>query len=138
MIRKRCYRHLDRPFVVFLGLGPIDLMAILLLGVILILFANPIVAILGAVGLAVALKKLKEGKPRGDLFYVIYRSGLICLVPDRARPPYLVKPPALGGSHLMCLSGVPSDPKDEPEEARFYRGPRKFVLDTLSGEGRAR
>lgn len=128
----RCYRHLDRPFVVFLGLGPVDLMAILLAGTLLLVVANPVVAVIGATGVAFALKRVKEGKPRGYLFTLIYRSGLLSLLPQAARPPWLVKPPIVGKSPIVRFSGVPGDPDDEPEEVRYYRGPRRYSLDGIT------
>ena len=132
----RCYRHLDRPFVVFLGLGPVDLMAILVTGFILMIAVNPVVAVVGSVLSAVVVKRVKEGKPRGYVFILIYRSGLLSLLPDAARTPWLVKPPLVGKSPIVRYSGVPGDPDIEPNEARFYRGPRRYsiegvTLDTL-------
>ena len=137
MAPKRCYRHLDRPFVVFLGLGPMDLMLILGVGTVLILFANVILALIATLAVAVSIKRLKEGKPRGYLFYLAYRSGLLRLVPDPMRPPYLVRPPEMGKSRILRFSGVPSDDA-ERDEVRFYRGPRKFTLDAVTGDGRTR
>lgn len=127
MIARRCYRHLDRPFVVFLGLGPADLVAILIAGTILMIAVNPVVGLFGAVGMGFGAKRLKEGKPRGHVFGLLYRMGLVAFLPPAARPPYLVKPPSLGGRGVLRLSAVPGPEDDESPEARFWRGSRRFV-----------
>jgi hypothetical protein len=127
MIARRCYRHLDRPFVVLLGLGPLDLFTILIGGGVLMAATNPIVGLVGGIFLGAGIKKLKEGKPRGYVFSLLYRSGLIGCAPAALRPPYLVRPPRWGKSRVLRFSGVPGPEDDETDEARFFRGPRNFL-----------
>ncbi len=127
MAAKRCYRHLDRPFVVFLGLGPGDLFAILVGGAILMVLTNPIVGLVGGIVLGLGVKRLKEGKPRGYVFYLLYRSGLLRFLPEACRPPYLVIPPPIAGERVLRFSGVPGEADDETQEARYFRGPKRFI-----------
>lgn len=127
MIARRCFRHLDRPFVVLLGLGPLDLFTILIGGGVLMAATNPIIGLVGGILLGVGIKSLKEGKPRGYVFGLLYRSGLIACAPPALRPPYLVRPPRLGGSQVLRFSGVPGAEDDETDDARFFRGPRNFL-----------
>jgi len=124
---RRCYRHLDRPFVVFLGLGPIDLFAILAGGAVLMILTNPVIGLLGGIALGMAVRHFKEGKPKGYVFYLLYRSGLIGLAPEALRPPWLVPPPPLGGERVLRFSAVPGEADDESAEAKFFRGPAKFL-----------
>ena len=118
--------------MVFLGLGPVDLMLILVTGIVLMIVANPLVAVIGALVTAIAVKRVKEGKPRGYVFILLYRSGLLALLPDAARTPWLVKPPLVGKSPIIRFSGVPGDPDVEPDEARFYRGPRRYSIEGVT------
>ena len=127
MIARRCYRHLDRPFVVLLGLGPLDLFAILIGGGVLMAASNPLVGLLGGLLLVWATRRLKEGKPPGYVFALLYRSGLVAFLPAPLRPPYLVRPPRLGEGPVLSFSGVPGPEDDGTEEARFFRGPRRFI-----------
>ena len=127
MIARRCYRHLDRPFVVLLGLGPLDLFAILIGGGVLMAVTNPVVGLVGGILLGAVVKQLKEGKRRGYVFTLLYRSGLIALAPAALRPPYLVRPPRWGEGEVVRFSGVPGPEDDATDEARFFRGPRTFI-----------
>jgi hypothetical protein len=128
MNARPCYRHLDRPFVVFLGLGPADLFAIVLGGAVLMVATNPIVGVLGGVALALGLKKLKEGKPRGYVFELFYRAGILDFAPAALRPPWLVRRSAWGGrGRILRLSPVPGASDDDAPEVRYYRGSRKYI-----------
>jgi hypothetical protein len=127
MSARRSYRHLDRPFVVFLGLGPGDLFLILVGGAVLMVATNPVVGLVGGILLAVSVRKLKEGKPRGYAFYLFYRSGLLAFVPENARPPYLIRPPLPGESRIVRFSPVPGPGDDETAEARYWKGPKRFI-----------
>jgi len=126
MTARRCYRHLDRPFVVLLGLGPLDLFAILLGGGLLMAATNPAVGLVGGLLLGAGVRKLKEGKPPGYVFGLLYRSGLLLLAPPGLRPPCLVRPPRPGEGSVVRFSGVPGAEDDDTEEARFFRGNRTF------------
>jgi hypothetical protein len=126
MIARRCYRHLDRPFVVLLGLGPADLFAILIGGGVLMVTTNPAAGLVGGLVLGAVLRKLKEGKPAGYVFGLLYRSGLVLFAPPGLRPPCLVRPPRFGEGPVVRFSGVPGPEDDETEEARFFRGNRTF------------
>ena len=118
----RCYRHLDSPFEVFLGLGPVDWLIILVVGVGL-LMVNAFLAAGATTGLFFFFKRTKQGKPKGHLFYLFYKSGLATLAPEPLRPPYLVRPPMPGGSRVLRFSGVPGNDDDVFEEVRFWKSP---------------
>ena len=75
----------------------------------------------------VGYKALKAGKPRGYVFYLFYRTGLIRLLPNSLRPPYLVVPPPLAGKKSLSFSPAPGPEDDETSEARFYRGSKEFL-----------
>lgn len=127
MTARRCFRHLDRPFVVLLGLGPLDLFTILLGGGVLMAATNPAVGLVGGLLLGACVRKLKEGKPAGYVFGLLYRSGLVRFAPPGLRPPCLVRPPRIGEGPIVRFSGVPGAEDDGTEEARFFRGKKLFL-----------
>jgi len=72
------------------------------------------------------LKALKAGKPRGYVFYLFYRAGLLRLAPASLRPPYLVIPPAFG-HRTLSFSPAPGPEDDGTEEARYFRGSKIYL-----------
>lgn len=94
MYRLATYRHVDEP-VKLLGLEVEDWAAFLLifgLGI----FIFPLVGILGegtsrvgavlvAIGTTIALRRIKRGRPRGYLKYLVHKWGLSRLLPRKLR-----------------------------------------------------
>ena len=115
-----CYRNLDRPFEVFLGLGPLELIVIAVVALILMTTLSvPVGLVAGAVFGAV-VKYFREGKPRGYTFTLAYRSGLFRYVPDGVRPPGLVPAAPFSSGRPRRYSPVPGEADDESEEARHF------------------
>ena len=127
MKTRPCYRNLDRPIVALWGLEPGDLLVILVGAGLFMVLTNVVIGLVGGILLGVGYKALKAGKPRGYVFYLFYRSGLIRLLPSGLRPPYLVIPPPLAGSKVLAFSPAPGPEDDETSEARFYRGSKEFL-----------
>jgi hypothetical protein len=127
MSPRPCYRHLDRPIVALWGLEPADLLAIFLATAALLVLANVAAALLGGTLVGLGLKTLKAGKPRGYGFALLYRSGLLRWAPESLRPPFLAPPPPMAGERTLRLSAAPGPEDDETSEARFFRGPRRFM-----------
>ena len=123
---RRCFRHLDRPFVVLFGLGPTDLFGIAAAAAVLMILTNPLFGLIGGVGLGILVQRVKEGRPRGYAFYLLYRSGLLGLLPLALVPPGLVLPPGAGvSSRILRFSAVPGEADDTSPEARFWMGSGK-------------
>src|SRR6516162_3312010 len=112
MVPRPCLRSLDKPIVALWGLEPLDLFAIL--------------GVVGGLMACLGLKALKAGKPRGYVFYLFYRSGILRICPEALRPPYLVIPPAPGRRRLS-FSAAPGPEDDETPEARYFKGNRNYV-----------
>jgi hypothetical protein len=125
METRPCLRNLDRPIVALWGLEPIDLVALVGVVGVLILFSNIGIAVVGGLLACLGLKALKAGKPRGYVFYLFYRSGILRLCPEALRPPCLVIPPAPGRRRLS-FSAAPGPEDDETPEARYFRGGKEF------------
>lgn len=126
MVTRPCLRHLDKPIVAHWGLEPVDLFAIVAVVAIIMVVANIGIAVLGGLLACLGLKALKAGKPRGYVFYLFYRSGLLRLAPDALRPPYLVIPPSPGSNHLS-FSAAPGRGDDDTREARYFRGGKEYL-----------
>jgi hypothetical protein len=126
MKKRPCPRTLDRPIVALWGLEPLDLGAVLGTAAVLFLMTNIGVALAGAVAAALGLRALKAGRPRGYVFGVFYRSGLLRAVPRSLRPPGLVRPPGLG-RRSVSFSAVPGPEDDDTPEAKFFRGSTTYV-----------
>jgi len=120
MPARPCFRNLDRPIVALWGLEPSDLIAILTSAGILMILTNVGVGIVGAVLIGFGFRALKAGKPRGYMFYLFYRSGLLRLAPAALRPPGLVIPPPLVGERVLRFSAAPGPEDDETPEAVYY------------------
>ena len=118
-----CLRNLDRPIVALWGLEPGDLFLILGTVAALLLVTNIAIAIAGGVAACLGLKALKAGKPRGYVFYLFYRAGLIRMLPPSLRPTQLVMPPFFG-RRTLTFSAIPDPDDDQSPEAQFYRGSR--------------
>jgi hypothetical protein len=119
-------RNLDRPIVALWGLEPVDLFAVVGVVAVLMVLSNIGIALLGGLLACLGLKALKAGKPRGYVFYLFYRSGVLRLSPESLRPPYLVIPPA-PGSRTLSFSPAPGPEDDLTEEARYFRRGKEFL-----------
>src|ERR1700681_1501456 len=117
MITRPCLRNLDRAIVALWGLEPVDLFAILGVVAVGMVVSNIGIALVAGLFVCLGLKALKAGKPRGYVFYLFYRSGVLRLSPPPLRPPYLVIPPAFG-KRSLSFSAAPGPEDDETEEAR--------------------
>lgn len=126
MITRPCLRNLDRPIIALWGLEPGDLVLILAVVGLLALVWNIGVGLGGGLVACLGLKALKAGKPRGHVFTLLYRSGLLRLAPFQVRPPYLVIPP-LPGQRWVSFSAAPGPEDDATPEARFFRGGKEYL-----------
>ena len=126
MIDRPCLRNLDRAIVALWGLEPADLFAIVGVVAIGIVVANIGIALVAGLFVCLGLKALKAGKPRGYVFYLFYRAGVLRLAPASLRPPYLVIPPAVG-KRSLSFSAAPGPEDDKTEEARYFRGGKAYV-----------
>lgn len=126
MIDRPCLRNLDRAIVALWGLEPADLFAIVGIVAVLLVITNIGIALVAGLLVCLGLKALKAGKPRGYVFYLFYRAGLLRLAPSSLRPPYLVIPPA-PGSRTLRFSPAPGREDDRTPEARFFRGGREYL-----------
>lgn len=126
MITRPCLRNLDRAIVALWGLEPADLFATIGVVAVLLVAANIGVALLAGLFVCLGLKALKAGKPRGYVFTLFYRSGILRHSPVSLRPPYLVIPPAFG-KRTLSFSPAPGPEDDATEEARYFRGRKVYV-----------
>ncbi len=126
MVTRPCLRNLDRPIVALWGLEPVDLFAVVGVVAVLMVLSNIGIAILGGLLACLGLKALKAGKPRGYVFYLFYRSGLLRFCPQSLRPPYLVIPPGAGARELR-FSPAPGPGDDQTPEVRYFRGGKEFL-----------
>jgi hypothetical protein len=126
MVTRPCLRNLDRPIVALWGLEPVDLFAVVGVVAVLMVLSNIGIALLGGLLACLGLKALKAGKPRGYVFYLFYRSGILRLSPESLRPPYLVIPPA-PGSRTLSFSAAPGPEDDLTEEARYFRRGKEYL-----------
>jgi len=123
-----CYRNLDRPIVALWGLEPVDLFAIFASAVVLMIVTNIAIGLVGGVAVGLALKALKAGKPRGYVFSLFYRSGILRFAPATLRPPWLVIPPGFGpAGRILRFSPAPGPEDDDTPEARYYRGAKEVL-----------
>lgn len=126
MITRPCLRNLDRAIVALWGLEPADLFAIIGVVAVGLVVSNIGIALVAGLFVCLGLKALKAGKPRGYVFTLFYRAGLLRLSPVQLRPPYLVIPPAFG-KRTLSFSAAPGPEDDETEEARYFRGSKVYV-----------
>ena len=103
-----------------MGLSHWDLMISVGAGLMVMAVIHPFIGIGFGLALAVFLKFVKEGKPRGYLWHLSYRLGLLSLLPDGLRPSGLVPPPPLVGPRLRRFSGVAGEADDTAAGARHY------------------
>ena len=115
-----CYRHLDRRFEVFMGLSHLDLIGSVFFALLVMATVHPLAGIVAGILLALLLKYLKEGKPRGYLWHLAYRLGLLSLLPDGIRPRGLVPPPSLFGPPERRYSSVSGEADDDGWQARHF------------------
>jgi hypothetical protein len=126
MVERPCLRNLDRAIVALWGLEPVDLFAIIGVVAVLLVLSNIGIALVAGLFVCLGLKALKAGKPRGYVFYLFYRAGILRLAPASLRPPYLVIPPAFG-KRTLSFSAAPGPEDDLTEEARYFRGRKTYV-----------
>lgn len=126
MVPRPCLRNLDNPIVTLWGLEPVDLFAVVAVVGVMMVLSNIGIGLVAGVLACLGLKALKAGKPRGYVFYLFYRSGLLRLAPDSLRPPYLVIPPA-AGSRTLRFSSAPGPEDDLTEEAKYFRGGKVYL-----------
>jgi len=70
---KNCPRNIDRPFQ-FLGLDVEEVVFLLIwLGIVQV-FTDILIGLGTTIALAVAIKKIKAGKPRGYLMHFLYKK----------------------------------------------------------------
>lgn len=119
-----CLRNLDRPIVALWGLEPGDLIVIVGSVAVLLVVSNIGIAVVAGVCVCLGLKALKAGKPRGYVFYLFYRAGLVRMLPEALRPTHLVIPPAFGRRTLF-FSAAPGPEDAESPEALFYHGDKR-------------
>jgi len=126
MSDRPCLRNLDRAIVALWGLEPVDLCVIIGVVAAGLVVTNIGIGLVAGLFVCLGLKALKAGKPRGYVFTLFYRAGVLRLWPPSLRPPYLVIPPAFG-KRTLSFSAAPGPEDDETEEARYFRGRKAFV-----------
>ena len=126
MIDRPCLRNLDRAIVALWGLEPVDLFVIIGVVAVGLVVTNIGIGLVAGLFVCLGLKALKAGKPRGYVFYLFYRAGVLRLSPAALRPPYLVIPPAFG-TRTLSFSAAPGPEDDATEEARYFRGSKDYV-----------
>lgn len=126
MVARPCLRNLDKPIIALWGLEPVDLFATLGVVGILMVLSNIGIALVGGVVACLALKALKAGKPRGYVFSLFYRSGILRLAPEALRPPNLVIPPG-PGTRTLSFSAAPGPEDDQTPEAQYFRSGKEYL-----------
>ncbi|HLY11312.1 MAG TPA: hypothetical protein VKW04_18565 [Planctomycetota bacterium] len=126
MVSRPCLRTLDKPIVALWGLEPVDLFAVVGVVAVLMVLSNIGIGLVGGLLACLGLKALKAGKPRGYVFGLFYRSGLLRICPESLRPPYLVIPPG-PGSRTLRLSPAPGPDDDLTPEGRYFRGRKEYL-----------
>jgi hypothetical protein len=126
MVERPCLRNLDRAIVALWGLEPVDLFATIGVVAVLMVLSNIGIALVGGLFVCLGLKALKAGKPRGYVFSLFYKAGILRLAPTSLRPPYLVIPPAFG-KRTLSFSAAPGPEDDLTEEACYFRGGKTYV-----------
>lgn len=119
-MNRRCFRNLDKPFEVFLGLGPLDLVLIAIVGLVLMTVWNAPAGLLGGAAFGAIVKYFREGKPRGYAFTLAYKVGLVGWIPESLRPSGLLPAPSIFGAKRTRYSAVAADADDESPEARHF------------------
>ncbi len=119
-MNRRCFRNLDRPFEVFLGLGPLDLVLIAVVGLVLMTVWNAPAGLLGGAAFGAVVKHVREGKPPGYAFTLAYKAGLVGWIPENLRPPGLLPAPGLFGPRRTRYSAVSAEADDDSAEARHF------------------
>lgn len=100
-MRRPCARTLDRPILIF-GLEPEDLIFVGAVSGAILFFWDAFPALGAGAILWTGLARLKVGRPPGYLFYLLYRTGFLHLLPIRV--PHLVRPPYPGARRRIRLS----------------------------------
>jgi hypothetical protein len=120
MYSKSCPRCLDRP-IVFFGLEIEDLAAILSAACAIMVLVSPLLAVPVGMALFFAVRKLKQGKPPGYLFYLAYKLGLLGPVSGLMKVRHLIPIPfAYSGKRKIRLS--PLSAAYLPADRKLIRG----------------
>lgn len=121
-----CYRHLDRRWEFIWWLSHWDLLGAVGATVLSMTMVHPLGGLVFGALTVIFLKYVKVGKPRGYLWQVAYRLGLLGFLPDGVRPPGLLAPPPAVGGRIRRYSAVPGDADDDGPDARhFWSGRRR-------------
>jgi hypothetical protein len=115
-----CFRNLDKPFEVFLGLGPVELILIAVVGLVLMTVWNAPAGLVGAGAFGAVVRYFREGKPQGYAFYLAYRMGLLGYLPEALRPPGLLPAPGPLGPRTQMFSAAPGEADDCSTEAIHF------------------
>ncbi|MBI4245000.1 MAG: hypothetical protein HY606_12995 [Planctomycetes bacterium] len=125
MHEKPCYRCIDKPISIC-GLEIDDLIVVLLVSGLIYFFCSGIAAVASGIVNFIALRKLKEGRPRGYLFFIVYRAGFFNLWPAFIRPSYIFQLRSSFRTQIF-LSGISSVSESEFDSVKFwYNGQRLF------------
>ena len=118
-----CHRNLDKPFEVFLGLGPVELLLIAVVGLVLMTVWNAPAGLVGAGAFGAVVRTFREEKPQGYAFTLAYRMGLLGFLPETLRPPGLFPAPGPLGSRTRTFSAAAGEADDASLEAiHFWSG----------------
>jgi len=117
----------------FFGLEPEDIVVVVIISFVIMFLVDPISSIVFGFGAVFFLRKLKEGKPPGHMFYLLYKTGILPLMPSFFSQPHMVRPPTLAENLLStdkivrfsCIGDEDEDPKNPYEE--FYWSGRKTM-----------
>jgi hypothetical protein len=124
MYTRKAYRTLDRPLM-FFGLEIEDIFAIFIVSSVIMFAISPLLAAGFAVACGFFMRRLKEGKPSGYVFYLMYKKGLLNFLTLFQFPHLVWIPPggARGKVHFSCVEDADVD-KENPYE-KFYWGGRE-------------
>src|SRR5688572_32962011 len=126
-MNRRCFRNLDKPFEVFLGLGPLDLVLIAVVGLVLMTIWNAPAGLIGGTAFGAIVKHFREGKARGYAFTLAYKAGLVGWIPETLRPPGLLPAPGFLGSKRTRFSAVAAEADDDSAEAKHFWSGKAFT-----------
>ena len=132
MYSKKCYMTIDKD-VTFFGLEVEDILVIFITSSAIMFIINPIIAVIFGLIAVFTLRKLKDGKPPGHMFYLLYKTGILMYMPSFLRYPHLVKPPDVfesmfGNKKIIKFSCVGDEDEDKKDPfEKFYWSERKTM-----------